>query len=196
MSRSNGSTLLGNKTARYAPQVDLSPAAVGQAVAEVFDGVDARSRVERLSRGFSWVTLGVDDVIVRVAPLGGSLDPYDPEAEAANLRRVEGIVPAPRVLAVQPEADNPIGRPFGVHTRVPGKVLRLDDVTEHRSDYIAAAALALGQLHSLSAPLTVAEAYDAESGPHRGRLPAGRSQPAPRVRGCAGVAAGPPTRLR
>lgn len=148
--------------ARYAPLMDLSPATVGRAVSEVFDGVGATPRIERLDRGFSWVTLEVDDVIVRVAPRGGSLDPYDPEIEAANLRRVEGIVPAPRVLAVQPGADNPIGRPFGVHTRVPGQVLRLDDVTERRSEYIAAAAQSLGKLHNLTAPMTVAEAYDAE----------------------------------
>ena len=131
-------------------------------MAEVLDGADTGPRVERLDRGFSWVTLAVDDVIVRVAPMGGSLDPYHPEVEAANLRRVEGVVPAPRVLAVQSEAHNPIGRPFGVHTRVPGQVLRLGEVTERRPDYIAAAALALGKLHSLSAPVTVAEAYDAE----------------------------------
>ena len=126
------------------------------------DGADPQPRIERLSRGFSWVTLGVDDVIVRVAPRGGSLDPYDPAVEAANLKRAEGIVPAPRVLAVQTESDNPIGRPFGVHTRVPGQVLRLDDVTEHRSECIAAAGRALGNLHNLTAPMTVAESYDAE----------------------------------
>ncbi len=135
---------------------------MGQAVCEVLDGARFHPQIKRLSRGFSWVTLGVDNVIVRVAPTGGTLDPYDPEAEAANLRRVEGVVPAPRVLAVQPDADNPIGRPFGVHTRVPGRVLRLDDVTEGRPEYIAAAAQALGRLHSLSAPVTVAEGYDAE----------------------------------
>ena len=135
---------------------------MGLAVAEILGGFESVPRIERLGRGFSWVTLGIDDVIVRVAPPGGTLDPYDPEAEAANLRRVDGIVPAPRVLAVQAEADNPIGRPFGVHTRMPGKVLRLDDVTEHRSEYIAAAAQALGQLHNLTAPMTVSESYDAE----------------------------------
>lgn len=144
--------------------MDLSPAAVGRAVSEVFDGVGPLPGVERLDRGFSWVTLAVDDVIVRVAPLGGTLDPYDPQVEAANLRRVEGIVPAPRVLAVQADADNPIGRPFGVHTRVPGGVLRLDDVTERRSEYVAVAGQALGELHNLTAPGTVAEAYDAELG--------------------------------
>lgn len=126
------------------------------------NGANSQPRIERLSRGFSWVTLGVDDVIVRVAPRGGSLDPYDPAVEAANLKRIEGIVPAPRVLAVQNDPHNPIGRPFGVHTRVPGRVLRLDDVTEHRSDYIAAAGQALGNLHNLTAAMTVAEAYDAE----------------------------------
>ena len=142
--------------------MDLSPAAVGRAVSEVFDGVGIHPRIERLGRGFSWVTLGMDDVIVRVAPRGGPLDPYDPEVEAANLRRAEGIVPAPRVLAVQPDPDNPIGQPFGVHTRVPGRVLRLDNVTERRPEYIAAAAQVLGKLHKLTAQLTVAEAYDAE----------------------------------
>ena len=148
--------------ARYARFVDLSPAAVGCAVSEVFDGVDARPRIERLERGFSWVTLGVDDVIVRVAPRGGPLDPYDPEVEAANLRRVQGIVPAPRVLAVQPNPANPIGRPFGVHSRVPGQVLRLESVTELRSEYTAAAADALSRLHALTTPITVTDAYDAE----------------------------------
>ena len=108
------------------------------------------------------MTLGVDDVIVRVAPQGGPLDPYDPRVEAASLRRVEGVVPAPRVLAVQADSDNPIGRPFGVHTRIPGQVLGLYAVTERRSEYVANAARALGQLHSFSAPLTIAEAYDAE----------------------------------
>lgn len=150
--------------ARYARLVDLSPEAVGRAVSEVCGGVGARPHIQRLDRGFSWVTLAVDDVIVRVAPRGGPLDPYDPEVEAAGLRRVEGVVPAPRVLAVQPDPDNPIGRPFGVHTRRPGRVLRLGNVTEHRPEYIAAAAKALGQLHKLTAPITVTEAYDAELG--------------------------------
>ena len=131
-------------------------------MAEVLDGIDPQPQVERLSRGFSWVTLAVNEVIVRVAPPGGPLDPYDPLMEAANLRRVEGVAPAPRVLAVQPDADNPIGRPFGVHTRVPGRVLRLADVTERRPQYIAALAQALGKLHRLEASVTVAEAYDAE----------------------------------
>lgn len=131
-------------------------------MAEVFDGVDAQPRVERLSRGFSWVTLGVGDVIVRVAPPGGPLDPYYPESEAANLRRVEGVVPAPQVLAVQPDSNNPIGQPFGVHTRIPGRVLRLGDVTEGRELFVASAAQALGKLHNLAAQMTVAEAYDAE----------------------------------
>lgn len=135
---------------------------MGRAVAEVVAGANPQPRIERLSRGFSWVTLAVDDVIVRVAPAGGTLDPYDPKVEAANLRRVEDVVLAPRVLAVQPDPDNPIGRPFGVHTRVPGQVLRLDDVAERRPEYIAAAARALGKLHNLTAPLTVAEAYDEE----------------------------------
>ena len=158
----NGSTLNRHKAARYAHFVDLSPSAVGRALAEVMDGANPRPRVERLSRGFSWVTLAVDDVIVRVAPLGGTLDPYDPEVEAANLRRVKGVVPSPGVLAVQTDPHNPIGRPFGVHTRVPGQVLRLDNVTERRSEYIAAAGQALGKLHRLTAPLTVDKAYDAE----------------------------------
>ncbi len=115
-----------------------------------------------MGRGYSWVTLAVDGVIVRVAPAGGTLDPYDPREEARSLRRVDGVVPAPRVLAVQPDPDNPIGRPFGVHSRVPGRVLRLDEVTEDRERYITATARVLGKLHRLAAPVTVAEAYDAE----------------------------------
>ncbi len=138
------------------------PATVGRAVAEVLDGVSLRPRVRRMDRGYSWITLAVDDVVVRVAPSGGTLDPYDPRTEADSLRRVAGVVPAPRVLAVQSDPDNPIGRPFGVYSRVPGRVLRLEEVTEERGPYIAAAARALGELHRLTAPVTVAEAYDAE----------------------------------
>ena len=74
----------------------------------------------RLDGGYSWITLlvrrGTDDaVIVRVAPVGGTVEPYEPAAEARRLRAVAGVVPAPEVLAVC-EEPNPIGRPFGVHT--------------------------------------------------------------------------------
>jgi aminoglycoside phosphotransferase (APT) family kinase protein len=152
---------------------DLSAEAVGAALADA--GVAPRNsraqapEVARLDGGYSWITLRVrwrvdDAVIVRVAPVGGTVEPYDPAAEAQRLRAVAGVVPAPDVLAVC-EAPNPIGRPFGVHTLVPGEVhRRRDDPAPYRE----ALATALGTLHSRADPQTldgvadVAAAYEAE----------------------------------
>ncbi|MDE0652939.1 MAG: phosphotransferase family protein [bacterium] len=134
---------------------DLRPEAVGAALSAAGVGPsglsDLRPEVTRLDGGYSWITLRVrwgagDAVIVRVAPLGGTVEPYDPAAEALRLRAVAGVVPAPEVLAVC-EEPNRIGRPFGVHTLMPGEAQRRPaDPARYRE----ALATALGALHSLA----------------------------------------------
>ena len=151
----------------------LRPEVVSTALAEA--GVAPRyadggpPEVTRLDGGYSWITLRVrwsigDAVIVRVAPVGGTVEPYDPAAEARRLQAVAGVVPAPEVLAIC-EAPNPIGRPFGVHGLVPGEAQRRPaDPGLYRS----ALATALGRLHSAADPQAlddvadVGAAYDAE----------------------------------
>ena len=155
-------------------QPDLSPAAVGAALMAA--GVAPRGasgggppRVTRLRGGYSWITLRVrwgrgGAVIVRVAPSGGTVEPYDPAAEARRLEAVAGVVPAPEVLAVC-EVPNPIGRPFGVHSLVPGEVRRRP---ADPAPYRRALATALGRLHgradpgSLDGVADVGAAYEAE----------------------------------
>ncbi|MXV89479.1 MAG: phosphotransferase family protein [Acidimicrobiia bacterium] len=152
---------------------DLCPEAVGSALLEA--GVaprcvgNALPEVVRLDGGYSWITLLVrwdtdDAVIVRVAPMGGTVEPYEPAAEARRLRAVAGVVPAPEVLAVCDE-PNPIGRPFGVHTPVTGEAQRRP---ADPAPYREALAAALGALHSRADPraldevATIGAAYEAE----------------------------------
>jgi len=152
---------------------DLSPEAVGSALVDA--GVAPRNsqsrtpEVVRLDGGYSWITLRVrwgaeDAVIVRVAPLGGTVEPYDPAAEARRLRAVAGAVPAPEVLAVR-EVPNAVGRPFGVHTLVPGEAQRGPADPAPCRQVLATA---LGALHSRADPdaldevATIGAAYEAE----------------------------------
>ncbi|MCY4101846.1 MAG: phosphotransferase family protein [bacterium] len=152
---------------------DLRPLAVGAALVEA-GAAPRRDRggvpeVVRLAGGYSWITLrvrwGADHaVIVRVAPVGGTVEPYDPAAEARRLRAVAGVVPAPEVLAVR-DVPNPIGRPFGVHSLVPGEAQRRP---ADPAPYREALATALGALHSRGDPralgnvATIGAAYEAE----------------------------------
>lgn len=152
---------------------DLRPETVRAALAEAgvapLQAGGTPPAVMRLDGGYSWITLLVhwdtgDAVVVRVAPLGGTVEPYDPAAEARRLRAVAGVVPAPEVLAVC-EEPNRIGRPFGVHTLVPGEA-------KHRptdpAPYREALAAALGGLHSradaqaLDEVADIGAAYEAE----------------------------------
>ena len=154
---------------------DLSAEAVGSALVDARvaprNALDRSPEVVRLDGGYSWITLRVtwrvgDPVIVRVAPVGGTVEPYDPEAEARRLRVIAGVVPAPEVLAVC-EAPNHLGRPFGVHSLVAG------DAQRHPADpapYRRALATALGTLHSRADPSVlddvadIGAAYEAELG--------------------------------
>ncbi len=152
---------------------DLRPETVGAALSGA--GVAPRgaagrlAALTRLDGGYSWITLrvawpGGEAVIVRVAPLGGTVEPYDPASEARRLRAVAGVVPAPEVLAVC-QMPNPIGRPFGVHTLVPGEAQRRP---ADPAPYREALATALGALHSRAEPqalddvATIGAAYEAE----------------------------------
>ena len=136
---------------------DLRPVTVGAALADA--GVASRRAADdppeviRLDGGYSWITLrvrwgGGDAVIVRVAPVGGTVEPYDPGAEARRLRAVAGVVAAPEVLAVC-DGPNPIGRPFGVHSVVPGEAQRRP---ADPAPYRRALATALGRLHGGGRP--------------------------------------------
>ena len=144
---------------------DLSPETVGAALSDAGlrppKALGWPPEVVRLDGGYSWITLRVrwstgEAVIVRVAPVGGTVEPYDPTAEARRLRAVGGVVPAPEVLAVC-EAPNPIGRPFGVHSLVAGEA-------QHRpadpAPYRMALATALGTLHGRGDPQTLDDARD------------------------------------
>lgn len=152
---------------------DLSAEAVGSALVDAGvaprDSLGRAPEVARLDGGYSWITLrvrwGVDDaVIVRVAPQGGTVEPYDPAAEARRLRAAADVVPAPEVLAVG-EGPNPIGRPFGVHSLVPGEAQRRP---AEPAPYREALATALGALHSRADPQAlddvgdIGTAYEAE----------------------------------
>jgi aminoglycoside phosphotransferase (APT) family kinase protein len=108
--------------------------------------------VRRLDGGYSWRTYLVKGstgtVIVRVAPAGGTVEPYDPEVERLALTAARGAVPAPEVVAVEPDPAE-LGAPYGVHTEVPGRVLRTDEVTDagERAEYRAAFVDGLADLH-------------------------------------------------
>ena len=150
-----------------AAQPDLSLPAVAEALSGVCGGRVVSA--ERLSGGYSWITLKVSfadasPVILRVAPLGGTVEPYDPAAEALRLRVAAGVVRVPDVLGVC-SLPNPIGRPFGVYSFLKGEVVRRPS---HPEPYRRKMAETLGALHggvdaSEVDPVEgITAAYDAE----------------------------------
>lgn len=119
--------------------------------------------VERLRGGYSWRTYALRDadgreLILRVAPEGGTLEPYDPEVERRALERVAGVLPAPQVVLTGPR--------FIVQTRARGQVLRPRDVPEPAQQqlYRDAFTRTLGLLHRLSERTTIGDALSAELG--------------------------------
>ena len=149
--------------------------AVGRALLHETD-LDLRPEltVTRVSGGYSWRTYVVTDredvrVVVRVAPEGGTMEPYDPRDEQRILSAVPSRLEVPRVLAVR--TDSPIvGRPYGVHSWLPGRVVRLGEVTDttERDRYRRAFARTLGRIHRDSDPSvlggadTITEAFASE----------------------------------
>ena len=116
------------------------------------------ARVETMPGGHSWDTYLVStasgpEAVVRVAPRGGTLDPYDVEVERRALRAARGALPAPDVLLVAAHPSE-FGAPLQVQTVAPGARLRSSqEIPLHeRKRYRAAMAVALGDLHRLGDP--------------------------------------------
>ena len=106
-----------------------------------------------LAGGYSWRTYlltGADggSVVLRIAPRGGTLEPYDPLVETRAIEAARRSVPAPRVLAVE-RGSEPFGDPYSIQSTAPGRVLRLSAVTDpdERERYRGTFARTLGTLH-------------------------------------------------
>ncbi|MXZ68320.1 MAG: phosphotransferase, partial [Acidimicrobiia bacterium] len=114
--------------------------------------------VEPMTGGHSWDTYLVStasgpEAVVRVAPRGGTLDPYDVDAERRALRAARRALPAPDVLLVAADPSR-FGVPLQVQTVVPGARLRSSQkIPLHKRErYRAAMAVALGDLHRSGDP--------------------------------------------
>jgi aminoglycoside phosphotransferase (APT) family kinase protein len=127
-------------------------------------------RVFRLDGGYSWRTfriVGRDDraVILRLAPAGGTMEPYDPEVEARAIATAFGSVPLPQVLLVERSSD-PLGAPFSVQSELTGSTVRPSDPVPARDQgrYRDAFARALGRIHAVPVerPITVTDALREE----------------------------------
>lgn len=109
--------------------------------------------IRQLSGGYSWRTYRVtgadgSSVVLRIAPRGGTLEPYDPAVEARAIQAARRSVPAPRVLAVG-RGGRPFGDPYSIQSLVEGRVRRLSAVTDpdERERYRTTFARTLGLLH-------------------------------------------------
>lgn len=130
------------------------PAVVAEAVlAECDPGLRPPVRAARVGGGYSWRTYALADAdgrraVVRLAPPGGTMSPYDPRVEARALRAARGSVPAPRVLGVVP-TPNRLGAAYGLHEFAEGEVRRLSAVAPAaRAEMRTEFATALGRLHA------------------------------------------------
>lgn len=123
-----------------------------------------------LAGGYSWRTYqvtGADgaSVVLRIAPRGGTLEPYDPLVEARAIEGARSSVPAPRVLAVE-RGTVLFGDPYLIESTAPGEVLRLSavDDPDERLRYRTTFARTLGVLNrdgdasALGSAKTVAQA--------------------------------------
>ena len=126
--------------------------------------------VTRPAVGYAWDTFVVTDaastgLVARIAPEGGTMEPYDPEIEVRALAASAGAVPAPEVLGVD-RSGRLLGRPFSVQTLMPGEVLALGAITDEadRSRYRTTFARTLGVLHAHGRQpgCDVVDAYRAE----------------------------------
>lgn len=140
----------------------LAPAPASAAVAEAVlaeAGLDLHPPLvaTRVGGGYSWRTHVVRDavgrhVVVRVAPPGGTMAPYDPAREARALLAAAGAVVAPEPLAVVGWSDR-LGAGFGVQRFLPGEVARLSGVDPADRPHVRrAVATTLGRLHAGGQP--------------------------------------------
>jgi len=136
-----------------APPADPTTAGVEETLRLLGVTVVPPLRLRRLEGGYSWRTYEVldasgDALILRVAPRGGTVEPYDPRIEQRALEAVAGVVPAPAVLGVR-DQPWPLGGAAIVESRAPGRVLRLSQVARasDRAAYCAAFATTLATLH-------------------------------------------------
>lgn len=153
------------------PRIPNSSGAEDEAAAvrsalTVDDDVDLRPPVtiERAHGGYSWRTYVASDsdgtrVVVRVAPDGGTMEPYDPRHEQRILAGIPPRPEVPRVLAVRDRAPG-LPRGFGVHSWLPGHSVHLSEVTDpqDRHRYRAAFARALGWIHREGDPAALGQA--------------------------------------
>jgi aminoglycoside phosphotransferase (APT) family kinase protein len=117
-----------------------------------------------LDGGYSWqtsrVSCGGDSVIVRVAPMGGTVEPHDPHGEASVLAAAATAdIPVPRVLAI--DDGGRLGRPAAIHSDLPGESVRPTDDVSDPAPYRSTFARTLGDIHGRMAAddLTITESY-------------------------------------
>lgn len=146
------------------PSPDPDPHALAVALRSASIELRPPVRPELLTGGYSWRTYlltGADgaSVVLRLAPRGGTLEPYDPQIEARAIAASRGAVPAPRVLAVQ-RGPEPLGDPYLIQSTAPGRVLRLSAVSDagERELYRTSFARALGTLHRRGDPTALGTA--------------------------------------
>jgi aminoglycoside phosphotransferase (APT) family kinase protein len=135
------------------PSPHLDEAAVASALTAAAIELAAPITTTLLAGGYSWRTYlvsGADgsSVVLRIAPRGGTLEPYDPAIEARALEASRASVPAPRVLDVV-RGHEPLGDPYLIQSTAPGEVLRLSAVTDdgEREQYRRTFARTLGVLN-------------------------------------------------
>jgi aminoglycoside phosphotransferase (APT) family kinase protein len=125
--------------------------------------------VKRLGGGYSWhtsrVTAGRGSAIVRIAPHGGTVEPYSAADEAATIRAARGAgIPVPEVRAVDDGAR--FGTPASVQTDVAGTVVRPGhDVGAAEAEvYRTAFADTLAAIHTGMEPdrITITDSYRRE----------------------------------
>lgn len=127
-------------------------------------------RAVRLGGGYSWQTfriVGADDraVILRLAPDGGTMEPYDPEVEARAISAAPASVPTPMVLLVERSVER-LGAPFSVQSELAGSTVRPSDRVPQRDRklYREAFSRALGRIHAVPAerPVTITDTLRSE----------------------------------
>src|SRR6187455_1837077 len=94
----------------------LDDTAVTAALAAAGIPMAGRVTSVQLAGGYSWRTYQLTDaacasVVLRIAPRGGTLEPYDPIVEARAIEAARGSVAAPTVLAVE-RGGEPFGDPY------------------------------------------------------------------------------------